>query len=617
MEPPRGASGVSVTEEPLGSKRQGWSPLRDLSDLFPRLRSRSITIAGFSLLSSLAEAGMLVALTVVAESAASSRDQVDLGGRAFEPSTVVWIGIGLLIMKVTLAVIGSWLSVALGAEVLQTLRERLTDRFLTAAPLALPRERLGEVQDRLTSWCERVAVSTEAYASLLSSFLSFLAFVAVAAVLDSRTVALVVLMGAVVLAAMLPLVRIVRRSADRFRSTANSYAGEVGEATLVAPELAAFGVSGTYAEALHTSGWRTARAWRNSRLSTMILPHTYQTLSLGLLFVAVLLASSAESGELATWGAVVLLMVRSLSAGQQLVTYRGQLVASAPFVAGVMDEIRRLEVAETPPGSVALASVRDIELIDVAYGYGSELVLNGVSIEIPFGSSLAIVGPSGAGKSTLARILLRQVRATRGIVRVDGLDLFDIRRDSWAERCAPVSQQPVMVTGTIADNVRFFRDIEPDVIREACARAHILDEILALPAGFETTLDPSGGALSGGQRQRLTLARALAGGPDVVVLDEPSSALDVESERRIAATLGELSGLVTTIVIAHRWTTVAHCDRVLVLCEGQVEAVGDLQAVSRSSPFLRQMREAGWDTDPAAPAAEEIELTETGANDET
>lgn len=585
-----------------------------LSALVPRLRVRSVGIAGLSFLSSLAEAGMLVSLTAVAESAISSRDQVELLGRTLDPTSLVWVGIGLLVAKVVLAVAGSWLSVNLAAEVLQSLRQRLTSLLLAAAPLALSRERLGGVQDRLTTWCERVASSTEAYASLLSASMSFVAFVVVAAVLDWRTVAVVIVLGVVVAAAMRPLVRLVRRAAERFRRAANQFAGEVGEATLVAPELSVFGVTDRYGEVLDATGRSAAGSWRNMRLASMFLPHTYQTLALGLLFLAVLLASSTQAGVLATWGAVVLLLVRGLGSGQQIVTYRGQLISTAPFVAGVTDEISRLEAAANPPGSVRLDSVRTITFDDVTFGYGTEPALRGVDVEIPFGTSLAVVGPSGAGKTTFARLLLRQARATSGSVEIDGVDVFDVRREDWARLCAPVAQQPMMVTGTILDNVRFYRDIETVAVHEACRSAHILDEILALPEGFDTPIDPGGGALSGGQRQRLALARALAGRPELIVLDEPTSALDVESERRISAALNDLKGDVTTVVIAHRWSTVAHCDRVLVLVEGRIEAVGDIESASAASSFLRQMREAGWDRQPHE-SDEEVEVATTGTGD--
>jgi ATP-binding cassette subfamily B protein len=592
----------------------GAGLVHQLSALVPRLRVRSVGIAGLSFLSSLAEAGMLVSLTAVAESAIRSRDQVELLGRTLDPTSLVWVGIGLLVAKVVLAVAGSWLSVNLAAEVLQSLRQRLTSLLLAAAPLALTRERLGGVQDRLTTWCERVASSTEAYASLLSASMSFVAFVVVAAVLDWRTVAVVIVLGVVVAAAMRPLVRLVRRAAERFRRAANQFAGEVGEATLVAPELSVFGVTDRYGQVLDATGRSAAGSWRNMRMANMLLPHTYQTLALGLLFLAVLLASSTQAGVLATWGAVVLLLVRGLGSGQQIVTYRGQLISTAPFVAGVTDEISRLEAAANPPGSVRVDSVRTITFDDVTFGYGTEPAVRGIDVEIPFGTSLAVVGPSGAGKTTFARLLLRQARATSGSVEIDGVDVFDVRREDWARLCAPVAQQPMMVTGTILDNVRFYRDIEAVAVHEACRSAHILDEILALPEGFETPIDPGGGALSGGQRQRLALARALAGRPELIVLDEPTSALDVESERRISAALNDLKGDVTTVVIAHRWSTVAHCDRVLVLVEGRIEAVGDIETASAASSFLRQMREAGWDRQPHE-SDEEVGVATTGTGD--
>jgi ABC-type multidrug transport system fused ATPase/permease subunit len=154
---------------------------------------------------------------------------------------------------------------------------------------------------------------------------------------------------------------------------------------------------------------------------------------------------------------------------------------------------------------------------------------------------------------------------------VDGVDLADIDDDDWTRICALVPQDPRLIEGTIAENIRFFRArITEDEIHRAAELAHLADAIHALPDGFETKLGARSQGLSGGQRQRLAIARALAGNPQVLVLDEPTSALDSASEELFRQTLHELRGRVTLVVIAHRPTTIDVCDTVITVDDGAI-----------------------------------------------
>lgn len=205
---------------------------------------------------------------------------------------------------------------------------------------------------------------------------------------------------------------------------------------------------------------------------------------------------------------------------------------------------------------------------------------------------VGIIGPSGAGKSTLVKLLLGVRDPSEGRVLVEGIDLREVDREWWTERVAFVAQDAQLFTGTVAENIRFFRHgIDDAAVRRAAARAHVLADVEALPEGFDTHLGERGSQLSGGQRQRLSIARAIAGGPDVLILDEPTSALDMRSEQLIRETLNELHGEQTVIVIAHRMSTLQQCDRLLVVDGGHLIAQGPPASLRHENEFYRKALE--------------------------
>ena len=220
---------------------------------------------------------------------------------------------------------------------------------------------------------------------------------------------------------------------------------------------------------------------------------------------------------------------------------------------------------------------------------GSRPTLRGVDLTLQQGEILGIIGPSGAGKSTMAQLLLGLREPSSGRITVGGIPLDEVDRAWWTARVSFVPQDPVLFTGTVAENIRFFRDAidEPALVR-ATEQANVQDDIAALPDGFDTHLGERGGGLSGGQRQRLSIARALAGSPSLLVLDEPTSALDGRSEALIRDTILGLKGHVAVVVIAHRMSTIDMCDRIMVIEGGAVTALDSPAALNKSSDFYRR-----------------------------
>jgi len=182
------------------------------------------------------------------------------------------------------------------------------------------------------------------------------------------------------------------------------------------------------------------------------------------------------------------------------------------------------------------------------------------------GDRICIKGPSGSGKSTLGRLLVNLVNPHLGSIRVNGTDLSRISRSNWLKFAASAPQSPQLFSGSVIDNVRYFRDwiTDDDVVR-ALEMANVLGEMRNLPEGLETKVGGSSGLLSGGQRQRLGLARALASDPDFLILDEPSSALDRDSEDALKRAIEALPSDKTVILISHSENVMASCSRTVVV----------------------------------------------------
>jgi ABC-type multidrug transport system fused ATPase/permease subunit len=324
-------------------------------------------------------------------------------------------------------------------------------------------------------------------------------------------------------------------------------------------------------------------------------------LGIGLILLTNVLASGQDGGP-ATVGLTALFVAagfRILPSVTGLLSNVASVRFGEHFLEIVHTEVlaaRQVHATtEAPAPKLPFRDELRVEEVSFRYPDGDEDALTGVSITIAQGGSVALVGGSGAGKTTLLDVILGLHDPREGRVKVDGVDIADVKR-RWQANIAYVPQDVYLLDGTMAENIAFDQakgDIDPGLLQSAIEQAQLEELVAQLPSGVDTPIGEKGSRLSGGQRQRVGIARALYRQPELLVLDEATSALDNETEHRINETIRALSGDITVLVVAHRLSTVRHADQVVFMKGGRVECVGTFDEVRQQNPEFERLASLG------------------------
>jgi ATP-binding cassette subfamily B protein len=552
-------------------------------------------------------AAMLALLTTTGTTLALGqglRLLVDRGFAAGDAEALNLALLGLVVLSVILSAatfarfyLVSWL----GERVVADLRVAVYSRVLTLNPGFFELTKTGEVLSRLTTDTTLLQTIVGSSASMaLRNALGLIGGLVMLFVTNPKLTLLLLLVVPVVVVPVLVIGRKVRRasreSQDRVADI-GSYAEEslnairtVQAFTHEPVERTRFG--GEVRDAFETAVRRTRL---RGVLSSTVIVLVFTSISF-VLWVGGhdVMAGRMTGGELAAfvfYGTLV-----SVSVGILSEVY-GQLLQAAGATERLVELLEEEPAVAAPAAPTALPVPAEgrVSFQDVTFHYPSrpeEAAVNGISIEIAPGETVALVGPSGAGKSTVFQLLLRFYDPLSGRILLDGVDLRDADTTAIRQRMALVSQEPVIFSTDALENIRYGNPDATDAEVQAAARQAAADQFIArLPDGYQTFLGEKGVRLSGGERQRIAIARAILRDPAILLLDEATSALDSENETLIQGALAELKKNRTTLIIAHRLSTVVNADRICLIDRGRVIATGTHAELVENSPLYKRLAE--------------------------
>lgn len=531
---------------------------------------RVVAFCGSTFIAGFLEALFLVLVTRAAVAIADGENTVKVtDGRVWSIGSAVALGAVVLAARLALSVVSVRMQSGLTYRVTTDLRSELGAAFLRADRSVQARQPSGALQQLVVQFPASTSSLVFQLSNAMAGGLGLLALLIIALLIDVTST--LVLFGAVIVLALVlsPIRRSVRRRSRQAVQFQIDFANRVAEMSDLSLEVNAFGVTEPAVERLDQLVEREGRASRRvSMLSGLVAP-VYMTLAYCAILVALWILSDMSSDNFGSVGSVMLIMLRSLTYGQQLQHGATAISQFSPFVERIIDTRRTFHDAVRGSGTREISGFDSLVVRNIDFHYDDTPVLRDASFGIERGQIVGVVGPSGSGKTTLIQVMLGLLHPTTGSIQVDGVDLAEIRTDTWHRLVAYVPQDSRLIAGTVADNVRFLRAGVSDAdIERALASANLTLDSGRFPLGMHTDLQTAGRELSGGQRQRLAIARALATDPSLLVLDEPTSSLDAESEEVIVETLARLRGKVATVVVTHRDSTLHVCDRIVAV-EGQ------------------------------------------------
>jgi ABC-type multidrug transport system fused ATPase/permease subunit len=541
----------------------------------------------------LAEAGVLALLAEIASAMVLRRNQLSsnlgLVDLHIGIATALLVALVLAGTRLVLGLVIAWLPSRISADVQAKLRKDLFDAFSSASWSVQADEAEGHLQELMTNQIMQATQAVINVATFISAGAMFLTLVASAFLLNVL-VALVVLVSSVALFALLrPLSRLGRLAARELSQANMDHAAGVSEAVRLSEEAQVFGTAATQQRRIGTLIEASRRAFFRVQLTGRVVQNGYQSLVILLIVGGVSGLYLVNATDLAALGAVVLILVRASSYGQQFQASYHLYNQMLPYLDRLATATTRYRASVPPDGGQSLPAIQALTFDGVTFGYRQDRpVLFDVTFSVRGGESIGIVGPTGAGKSTLIQLLLRLRDPDSGAFRVNGTAASAFARSDWHRRVAYVSQDTRVFHGSVADNIRFFRDLDQNTLERAARQAYVHNEIIAMKNGYDTVIGQRVEAVSGGQRQRICLARALAAEPSILVLDEPTSSLDLESEAAVQRSLADLHGQVTIFIVAHRLSTLAGCDRVLVIGAGRIQAFAPAAELERTNAFYRR-----------------------------
>jgi ATP-binding cassette, subfamily B, bacterial len=583
-----------VKEDSAAPASSMW---KQLDVLIGDKRRLVVALASLSIVSAFTETGIIVIIAEIStdlvgggkhKHATVSKANSLFNIHASVP-TLLWIGLGLTILRFVLQWPASSVPSRIASDVQRSVRLRVFGAFTRASWEIQSRDREGTLQENMTSQTVQATGGALQATGLITSVLTFVILMGSAVRLDPPAAGLVFVVAVGMFTVLRPMRSLGARRSRELSQALVQYAGGIAEANRLAEESQVFGVTESQLERIASLAGRCRYLFYRTQLVSRLVPNFYQSI----LYVVLILALAAlykfvGTGHAASLGAVILLLFRAAQNGQLVQGSYQSLQQSLPFIERLRAAELRYQESRPADGERHLEEIDTLAFEDAGYAYNPGVpVLSDVSFTIEAGETIGVIGPSGAGKSTLVQLLLQLREPTEGRYLVNGESVKQFTRQDWNRLVAYVPQEPRLLHASVADNIRFYRDIDDESVERAARLARIHDDITGWSHGYDTIVGPRADAVSGGQQQRICLARALAARPHVLVLDEPTSALDPYSEKLIGESLNGLRHEMTLFIVAHRMSTLDTCDRVMIILDGRMVAFDTKEYLQERDPYYR------------------------------
>ncbi|WLR61192.1 ABC transporter ATP-binding protein [Guptibacillus hwajinpoensis] len=509
-------------------------------------------------------------------------------------SGVITLLIAAFVVQAIFSGLSMYLLLYIGETVVARLRERLMKKVLSLQITYFDSNRVGDTTSRIVNDTGVIKdLVSNHLISLLTSTLSIVGSIGILLYLDWKLTA--------ILLAVVPIMMIgIRFIGKRMYKVSKGLQEETAKFTATITQvlsevrLVKFSMAENVEEENGKNGIKNVFSYsmKEAKIYALLMP-LMTLLLMGVLVVIVgyggVRVSTGElsAGELVAFLLYLFQIIIPFSSMARFLTAIQKAMGATERLQFLLDH----DSEERLSGDEVEDPAKMLSFHNVEFSYGKELVLKKASFEVPPGKITAIVGPSGSGKTTTFSLIERFYQPQKGEIALGGKNIHDFSLVSWRKQIGYVSQESPLIAGTIKENIVYGleEDVSDEKIEEAAKQAYALPFIQDLPNGFETEIGERGIKLSGGQRQRIAIARAIVRNPYILLLDEATSSLDSTSEVQVQRALNNLMKGRTTIVIAHRLSTVVHADQILVMENGIVSDQGTHEELYMTSRLYKEL----------------------------
>jgi subfamily B ATP-binding cassette protein MsbA len=520
-------------------------------------------------------------------------DGIESMGLSLNLTTVLIIMVFFFIFKGVVKFFASIYNAILRRFFIDKLRNQLLSSFNQIRFKYFVTSDVGRIQNTMSVEIERASAAFYNYAGTLQQAIMVLVYVSFAFFVDIRFALLVTVGGGISNFLYKSIYKKTKGASKNFSKESHLYQGQIIQYVGNFKYLKATALLDLYSNRLRKSIDAIERSrFRIGKLSA-VLESAREPILIVVVAAVILIQTRLLNASLGPILISLLFFYRALSSLMNLQNSYNRFLELSGSLDNLMDFQKEVNKEKEQNGKQVIEALNvSIELQQVFLAYGKVDILKNISLKIEKNETVAFVGESGSGKTTVVNILAGLIPADKGCVCIDGTNRKDIDIKSYQKKIGYITQDPVIFSDTIFNNVTLWAEKNESNImlfEEALKKAAINDFVSEQPLGFETVLGNDGVNLSGGQKQRISIARELFKDIDVLIMDEATSALDSETERAIQQSVDALKGQYTIFMVAHRLSTIRNADRIVVMSEGEIQQVGSYDDLIITSNLFKRM----------------------------